>query len=168
MTTRVNIRPATPADAEPILTFIRELAIYEKAEHEVVTSLDDIHRHILSADGVASGLICECQGQAIGFAVYFFSYSTWLGSPGLFLEDLYVRPQDRGSGAGKALLTYLARLAVERGCGRFEWNVLNWNSPAIGFYESLGARPQSDWTTYRLQGDALTALADNGHKKAPA
>lgn len=161
MTADLNIRPATAADAETILTFIRELAIYEKAEHEVVASLDDIQRHILQPDGVANGLICESQGQAIGFAVYFFSFSTWLGSAGLFLEDLYIRPEHRGGGAGKALLAHLAKLAVARGCGRFEWNVLNWNSPAIGFYESLGARPQSEWTTYRLQGEALKALAAN-------
>ena len=159
MTRSLNIRPAVREDAAQILDFIRQLAIYEKAEHEVLASEDDILRHVLQDDAVASALICERHGVAIGFAVYFFSYSTWLGKPGLFLEDLFVLPEHRGDGAGKALLVRLAQLAVDKGCGRMEWNVLNWNSPAIGFYESLKARPQSEWTTYRLHGEALAALA---------
>lgn len=159
MTRSLNIRPAVREDAAQILDFIRQLAIYEKAEHEVLASEDDILRHVLQDDAVASALICERDGVAIGFAVYFFSYSTWLGKPGLFLEDLFVLPEHRGDGAGKALLVRLAQLAVDKGCGRMEWNVLNWNSPAIGFYESLKARPQSEWTTYRLHGEALAALA---------
>ncbi len=161
MTRSLNIRPAVREDAAQILDFIRQLAIYEKAEHEVLASEDDILRHVLQDDAVASALICERDGVAIGFAVYFFSYSTWLGKPGLFLEDLFVLPEHRGDGAGKALLVRLAQLAVDKGCGRMEWNVLNWNSPAIGFYESLKARPQSEWTTYRLHGEALAALARN-------
>ncbi|RZO86240.1 MAG: GNAT family N-acetyltransferase [Oceanococcus sp.] len=159
MTRSLNIRPAVREDAAQILDFIRQLAIYEKAEHEVLASEDDILRHVLQDNAVASALICERDGVAIGFAVYFFSYSTWLGKPGLFLEDLFVLPEHRGDGAGKALLVRLAQLAVDKGCGRMEWNVLNWNSPAIGFYESLKARPQSEWTTYRLHGEALAALA---------
>lgn len=159
MTRSLNIRPAVREDAAQILDFIRQLAIYEKAEHEVLASEDDILRHVLQDDAVASALICERDGVAIGFAVYFFSYSTWLGKPGLFLEDLFVLPEHRGDGAGKALLVRLAQLAVDKGCGRMEWNVLNWNSPAIGFYESLKARPQSEWSTYRLHGEALAALA---------
>lgn len=161
MTRSLNIRPAVREDAAQILDFIRQLAIYEKAEHEVLASEDDILRHVLQDDAVASALICERDGVAIGFAVYFFSYSTWLGKPGLFLEDLFVLPEHRGDGAGKALLVRLAQLAVDKGCGRMEWNVLNWNSPAIGFYESLKARPQSEWTTYRLHGEALAALASD-------
>lgn len=159
MTRSLNIRPAVREDAAQILDFIRQLAIYEKAEHEVLASEDDILRHVLQDDAVASALICERDGVAIGFAVYFFSYSTWLGKPGLFLEDLFVLPEHRGDGAGKGLLVRLAQLAVDKDCGRMEWNVLNWNSPAIGFYESLKARPQSEWTTYRLHGEALAALA---------
>ena len=161
MTRSLNIRPAVREDAAQILDFIRQLAIYEKAEHEVLASEDDILRHVLQDDAVASALICERDGVTIGFAVYFFSYSTWLGKPGLFLEDLFVLPEHRGDGAGKALLVRLAQLAVDKDCGRMEWNVLNWNSPAIGFYESLKARPQSEWTTYRLHGEALAALARN-------
>jgi GNAT superfamily N-acetyltransferase len=106
------------------------------------------------------GLICEQGEEAVGFAVYFFNYSTWLGQHGLFLEDLYVSPQHRGSGAGKALLRHLAQLAVANDCGRFEWNVLDWNQSAIDFYESFGARPQSEWIGYRLTGEALTAFAN--------
>ncbi len=161
MNKTINIRPATLDDAELILNFIKQLAGYEKAEREVVASLDHIRRHVLQADSVAQALICERDDVAIGFAVYFFTYSTWLGKPGLFLEDLFVLPEHRGCGAGKALLKYLAKLAMDQDCGRFEWNVLDWNTPAIGFYEALGARPQSEWTTYRLQGEALAMLADS-------
>lgn len=155
----VNIRPATREDAALILRFITDLAIYEKAEHEVKIDVPGIENSLFAADSTAHGLICEQDGQPIGYAVYFFNYSTWLGCNGLYLEDLYVTPEARGTGAGKALLKHLARLAVSRGCGRFEWSVLDWNEPAIQFYESLGARPQDEWTTYRLTGDALHALA---------
>lgn len=161
MNKTINIRPATLDDAELILNFVKQLAGYEKAEREVVASLDHIRRHVLQADSVVQALICERDDVAIGFAVYFFTYSTWLGKPGLFLEDLFVLPEQRGAGAGKALLKYLAKLAMDQDCGRFEWNVLDWNTPAIGFYEALGARPQSEWTTYRLQGEALAMLADS-------
>lgn len=155
----VNIRPATREDAALILRFITDLAIYEKAEHEVKTDVQGIENSLFAADSTAHGLICEQDGQPIGYAVYFFNYSTWLGCNGLYLEDLYVTPEARGTGAGKALLKHLASLAVSRGCGRFEWSVLDWNEPAIQFYEALGARPQDGWTTYRLTGDALHALA---------
>jgi GNAT superfamily N-acetyltransferase len=156
----IHIRPATHADAALILRFITELAVYEKAEHEVVASVADIQASLFSAQSSAKALICEMNGEAIGFCVYFFSYSTWLGKPGLYLEDLYVSPSSRGSGAGKQMLRHLARIACETGCGRFEWSVLDWNEPAIGFYESIGASAQSEWVRYRLAGDALTAFAE--------
>lgn len=155
----INIRPATPDDAELILRFITELAIYEKAEHEVKTDAAGIRDSLFADGSTAHGLICEHNGQPIGYAVYFFNYSTWLGKHGLYLEDLYVSPEARGLGAGKALLRHLAQLAVARDCGRFEWSVLDWNTPAIDFYESFGARPQSEWTTYRLTGQALLDFA---------
>ena len=147
-------------DAALILRFITELAIYERAEHEVKTDAVGIEASLFAQNSSASALICERDGQPIGYAVYFFNYSTWLGRNGLYLEDLYVTPEARGTGAGKALLQYLARIAVSRGCGRFEWSVLDWNEPAIQFYESLGAKPQDEWTTYRLTGAALHALAE--------
>ena len=155
----INIRPATPDDAELILRFITDLAIYEKAEHEVKTDAAGIRDSLFAEGSTAHGLICENDGQPIGYAVYFFNYSTWLGKHGLYLEDLYVSPEARGLGAGKALLRHLAQLAVARDCGRFEWSVLDWNTPAIDFYESFGARPQSEWTTYRLTRQALLDFA---------
>ena len=155
----LTIRPATADDAELILRFITELAIYEKAEHEVKTDAAGIRDSLIAERATAHGLICEHQGRPIGYAVYFFNYSTWLGKHGLYLEDLYVSPEARGLGAGKALLRHLAQLAVARDCGRFEWSVLDWNTPAIDFYQSFGARPQSEWTTYRLTGQALLDFA---------
>lgn len=155
----LTIRPATADDAELILRFITELAIYEKAEHEVKTDAAGIRDSLFADGSTAHGLICEHNGQPIGYAVYFFNYSTWLGKHGLYLEDLYISPEARGLGAGKALLRHLAQLAVARDCGRFEWSVLDWNTPAIDFYQSFGARPQSEWTTYRLTGQALLDFA---------
>ncbi len=125
----LHIRNATSADAALILSFITELAIYEKAEHEVLATLADIQKSLFDDAATAHAIICEQAGQPIGFAVYFFSYSTWLGKNGLFLEDLYVVPTSRGTGAGKALLKYLAAMAVKNDCGRVEWNVLDWNEP---------------------------------------
>ena len=156
----LTIRPAVRDDAALILRFITELAIYERAEHEVKTDVAGIESSLFAEGATAAALICERNGQPIGYAVYFFNYSTWLGRNGLYLEDLYVTPEVCGTGAGKALLRHLARMAVSRGCGRFEWSVLDWNEPAIRFYESLGARPQDEWTTYRLTGTALQALAE--------
>lgn len=155
----LHIRPARPDDAAQILAFITELADYERARHEVVASQADIERSLFSEGSTASALICERDGQAIGFAVYFFSYSTWLGANGLYLEDLYVTPEARGTGAGKQLLRQLAKLAVEKGCGRFEWSVLDWNQPAIDFYKSIGAEPQDEWVRYRMDGETLRAFA---------
>jgi GNAT superfamily N-acetyltransferase len=155
----LHIRPATADDAELILRFITDLAIYEKAEHEVKTGVAGICDSLFGEGSTTQALICERDGQPIGYAVYFFNYSTWLGKHGLYLEDLYIDPAHRGCGAGKALLQHLARLAVARGCGGFEWAVLDWNQPAIDFYQSFGARPQDEWTTYRLTGQALLDFA---------
>ncbi|WP_137167540.1 GNAT family N-acetyltransferase [Salinimonas lutimaris] len=155
----LTIRAARPADAPTILQFVKELAIYEKAEHEVEATSEHIAATLFGDTSTAHCVLCESNGQPIGFAVYFFNYSTWQGRNGLYLEDLYVSQQARGQGAGKALLTHLAGVAVDNDCGRFEWSVLDWNEPAIRFYESLGARAQSEWVKYRLDGDALQALA---------
>ncbi len=154
-----TIRPAVKADTATILHFIRELAIYEKAEHEAKATESHIHRTLFNEQPKAHAIICELDGEAIGFAVYFFSYSTWQGQYGIYLEDLYVSPAHRGVGAGKQLLIALAKIAVDNDCGRFEWSVLDWNQPAIDFYESLGAKPQSEWIKYRLDGQALLDLA---------
>jgi len=158
--TRLRIREATVGDVALILRFIRELAIYEKAESSVQTDETGIGDSLFGAGAKAKALICEADGVAIGYAVYFYNYSTWLGRNGIYLEDLYVSPASRGCGAGKALLQHIARQAVVEGCGRFEWSVLDWNTPAIDFYEAVGARPQSEWTVYRLEGDALKAFAE--------
>ncbi len=153
------IRKAVPVDAATIHGFIVELAVYEKAEHEVKASIAEIESSIFSADSPAKALICELNGEAIGFAVYFYNYSTWQGRKGLYLEDLYVSLKHRGLGAGKFLLRHLAQVAVEEGCGRFEWSVLDWNQPAIDFYEAVGAKAQAEWVKYRLAGDDLLNFA---------
>ncbi len=155
----LNIRAANVDDAGLILRFIRELAIYEKAESSVQTDAAGIEASLFGADAKAFALICERNGQPVGYAVYFFNYSTWLGRNGIYLEDLYVSPEHRGCGAGKALLQHVARIAVDNDCGRFEWSVLDWNTPAIEFYRAAGALPQDEWTVYRLQGDALRRFA---------
>lgn len=155
----LNIRPARREDAAQILAFITELAEYEKARHEVLASVADIERTLFAEQATSHALICCRDGQPIGFAVYFFNYSTWQGRNGLYLEDLYISPEHRGSGAGKLMLKHLAREACAKDCGRFEWSVLDWNQPAIGFYESIGARPQTEWVRYRLEGEALKAFA---------
>lgn len=157
----LTIRNATPDDAGVILQFVRELAVYEKAEHEVLATESSIRESIFSEGSATKAIICESDGQPIGLAVYFLNYSTWLAKHGLYLEDLYVTPIARGTGAGKALLKHLAQIAVQKKCGRFEWSVLDWNKPAIQFYESLGAEPQIEWVGYRLTGQALLNLADS-------
>lgn len=154
-----TIRPATPDDAASILGFITELAVYEKAGHEVEATEDSIRRSIFGEGSVTEAAILEADGRPVGFAVWFYSYSTWLARNGLYLEDLYVSPDHRGSGAGKLLLRHLARVAVEKGCGRFEWSVLDWNEPAIRVYDAIGAEPQNEWIRYRLAGDELKAFA---------
>ncbi|RJS91625.1 GNAT family N-acetyltransferase [Salinisphaera sp. Q1T1-3] len=154
-----TVRAARSDDAPTILSFIRELAIYEAAEHEVVATESDIEARLFGSDANVHALIAEDADGPQGFAVYFLSFSTWLGRHGIFLEDLYVTPAARGAGIGLLLLKHLAGMAVANGYGRFEWNVLDWNTPAIGFYESIGAKPQSEWIGYRLEGEALAAFA---------
>lgn len=159
MTTKMTIREAVASDAAIILELITELAIYEKAEHEVLATEETIKSSLFSDEATAHALMCENeQGKVIGYAIYFYNYSTWLAKKGLYLEDLYVAESERGKGFGKALLLHLAKMAVEQGCGRFEWSVLDWNTPAIAFYESLGAKPQDEWTVYRLTETALAKL----------
>lgn len=156
-----TIRTATVEDAGLILNFILELAIYEKAEHEVLATVVDIENTVFGENSIAHALICEVDNNPVGFAVYFYNYSTWLGKNGLYLEDLYVSPEHRGIGAGKALLHHMARITVDEKCGRFEWRVLDWNEPSIQFYDSIGALPQSEWIGYRLDGDALNEFANS-------
>lgn len=153
------IKKATVEDAGTILGFIEELAIYEKEPDAVVATEEDIADSLFNPETTTEALVCYFEGQPVGFAVYFLNFSTWLGRDGLFLEDLYVSPVYRGKGFGKTLLKHLARIAVDKNCGRFEWNVLDWNEPAIRFYESLGASAQGEWIGYRLEGQALLELA---------
>jgi GNAT superfamily N-acetyltransferase len=141
-----------------ILALVKELAEYERLAHTAVATEDLLHEQLFSERPAAEAIIAEVDGAPAAFAVFFQNFSTFLGQNGIYLEDLFVRPQFRGHGAGKALLQHLARLALERGCGRMEWSVLDWNEPAIAFYEALGASPMTEWTTYRLAGDALAAL----------
>lgn len=155
----LHIRQATPADAELILGYITELAIYEEAEHEVVTNTAEIRQSLADPESPAKALICSLDDEPVGFALYFMSYSTWLGRKGIYLEDLYVSNKHRGIGAGKALLRHLAKLAFDSSCGRLEWSVLDWNEPAIQFYQSIGASPQPEWIRYRLAGEELKAFA---------
>jgi GNAT superfamily N-acetyltransferase len=153
------IRPAVPADVPAIAALIRALAEYEKLSYEVVLAEGALHKHLFGPRPFCEVLLAEDGGKPVGFALFFPNYSTFLGRPGFYLEDLFVMDEHRGKGYGKALLTALAKLAVERGCGRLEWAVLDWNEPAIGFYQKLGAKPMDEWTTYRLQGEALQQLA---------
>lgn len=155
----ISIRNASRADTALILHFIRELAIYEQAEDQVEATSGTLAASLFGPGSPSRALICEQGGQAIGFAVYFFNYSTWQARKGLYLEDLFVLPSARGQGAGRRLLQHLAGIAVAEGCGRFEWSVLDWNQPAIDFYESLGAKAQSEWVRYRLHGQALRDFA---------
>jgi GNAT superfamily N-acetyltransferase len=154
-----TIRPAKPEDAAIILGFITELAVYEKAGHEVEATEATIRASIFGEGSVTEAAILDHDGRPAGFAVWFYNYSTWQAKNGLYLEDLYVSPDYRGSGAGKLLLKHLAKVAVEKGCGRFEWSVLDWNEPAIRVYDAIGAEPQTEWIRYRLAGDKLKAFA---------
>lgn len=155
----LQIRPATPADAALLHELVTALAVYEREPDAVKATPEDLRASLFGDGATAHALLCEQGGQVLGFAVYFFNYSTWLGRNGLYLEDLFVRPQARGQGAGLALLRHLAQLAVDKGCGRFEWSVLDWNQPAIEFYQGVGARPMEGWTVYRLDGERLAAFA---------
>lgn len=154
----ISIRQADADDAPLLLKFIRELAEYENAPQAVKTDVAQLRETLLSQEARARALVASVDGEPAGYAVYFYNYSTWLGRNGIYLEDVYVTPRHRGKGAGKALLKRVAAIAVADDCGRFEWSVLNWNRPAIEFYEYLGARAQSEWTTYRLEGRALREL----------
>jgi len=153
------IRPATPADIATIRQLIVDLAVYEREPEAVKASEAQLCAALFGARPIAEAVLAEHDGQAVGLALFFTNFSTWTGKGGLYLEDLFVRPEARGLGIGKALLVYLAGIAVERGYGRFEWQVLDWNAPAIGFYKSLGAEPCDEWTVMRVDGDALAALA---------
>jgi len=154
-----TLRPAGPDDAATIVDLIRELAAYEKLEDQARATPDDIRRHLFGDHPAAEVVLAEVDGQTVGFALFFPTFSTFRGQPGLYLEDLFVRPEHRGRGIGKALLAHLAGLAVGRGCGRVEWAVLDWNGPSIRFYLSLGAVPMDDWTVYRLAEASLADLA---------
>jgi len=155
----VSIRFATGSDVSVVAGLIRGLARYEKLEHEVVMTEEVLARNLFGPRPYAETLIAEEDGTPVGMALFFHNFSTFLGRPGLYLEDLYVVPESRGAGVGKALLERLAQVAVERDCGRLEWAVLDWNTDAIRFYERLGARPNDDWTVYRLTGEPLRRLA---------
>lgn len=161
MNATYTIRPARPGDAEAIVGLIRELAVYERLEHQAEATADGIRAHLFGSHPVAEALLAEGGGTdgPIGFALFHGTFSTFQGKPGLHLEDLFVKPEHRGLGIGKTLLAEVARIAVDRGCGRLDWIVLNWNAPSIGFYRSLGAEPLDDWTSYRLDGDRLLDVA---------
>ena len=156
----ITIRPADKSDAALILSFIQGLAEYEKLAHEVVGTEQDLRRTLFGEQPSAEVLIAEYEGTPAGFALFFTSYSTFLARPGIYLEDLFVLPEYRGHGIGNTLLAFLAGLVVERKMGRLDWSVLDWNEPAIKFYEQIGARGLTDWTQYRLDGEALRQLAE--------
>jgi len=156
------LRAATRADVPVIRELIEGLAEYEKLRHECIATDALLDAALFGARPYAEVVLAEWDGASAGFALFFHNFSTFLARPGIHLEDLYVRPESRGHGVGKALLQYLAQQAVSRDCGRLEWSVLNWNVDAIGFYEKLGARPQDEWTVYRVTGDTLTQLAGGG------
>jgi GNAT superfamily N-acetyltransferase len=157
--TQVQIHAATVRDVPLLLSLIRALAEYERMAADVVATEARLRDTLFGARPCAEAVVARVGDDAVGFALWFQNYSTFLAQPGLYLEDLFVLPDWRGRGVGGALLRYLARVATERGCGRMEWSVLNWNEPAIGFYRKLGARPMDEWTVYRLAGDDLQRLA---------
>lgn len=157
--TPLILRPARQEDVPLILTYIRELAEYERLEQSVVATEEELRRHLFGQRPAAEVILAEWDGKPAGFALFFFTFSTFLERPGIYLEDLYVRPWARGHGIGRSLLVHLARLACQHHCGRLEWSVLNWNEPAIAFYRRMGAVPLEEWTVYRLSGEALERLA---------
>ena len=154
-----QIRLAQPGDAPTILAMIRDLAEYERAPHEVVTTEEQLRKNLFGPQPTAEVLLGEEAGEPVCFALFFYTFSTWMGRRGLYLEDLFVKPAVRGRGYGRALLVRLAQIARERECGRMEWAVLDWNEPAIQFYRKLGARPNDDWTIFRLTMDGISQLA---------
>ena len=155
----ISIRPATASDLPQVLAFIRELAVYECLEHQVVASEAELGTALFGPRPFAEVVFACLDGTPVGFALFFHNFSTFLGKPGVYLEDLFVRSEARGLGVGKRLLAWLARTTIERGCARLDWAVLDWNKPSIGFYVSLGAVAQDEWTTFRLSGTALQRLA---------
>ncbi|MBU0825523.1 MAG: GNAT family N-acetyltransferase [Alphaproteobacteria bacterium] len=157
----LSIRPATPTDLPLIAQFIRDLAVYEKLAHEVRFDEATLGEKLFGPRPYAEVVIGELDGEPQGFALFFHNFSTFEGRPGLYLEDLFVRPEARGSGLGKALLAHLAQLCVDRDCARLEWSVLDWNAPAIGFYQNLGAKLMDEWTVMRVDGGALAKLAES-------
>lgn len=157
--TSVSVRPATPADVPTILRFIKELADYERAPQEAIATRELLHDALFSNRPACESFIGEIGSVPEGFALFFHNFSTWKGRRGVYLEDLYVTPAARGKGLGKALLSRVAQVAIERGCPRLEWAVLDWNTPALEFYHALGAEPMSEWTVHRVTGEALTKLA---------
>jgi GNAT superfamily N-acetyltransferase len=159
VTRSISIRPATEPDLPLILGFIRDLAVYERLENQLVATEADLKAALFGERPYAEVIFACLDGAPVGFALYFHNFSTFLGKPGIYLEDLFVRPEARGLGIGRRLLGWLARTTLERGCARLDWAVLDWNEPSIGFYRNLGAVAQGDWTTYRLAGAALERLA---------
>jgi len=157
----VRLRAARPEDVPVILSFIRELAVFEREPEAVKMTAGQLRDALFGEPPKAEALLAETEAGPVGFAIWFESFNTWTGRPSLYLEDVFVRPEARKQGIGSAIFTHLAKLAVARGYQRFEWSVLNWNQPAIDFYLGLGAQAQSDWTKYRLSGEALTAAAGN-------
>ena len=155
------IRRATVADVGTILNLIRDLATYERAPDQVTATEEQLLDVLFGKKPAAEVLLAFEDEESVGFAVYFYNFSTWLGRPGLYLEDLFVRPEHRGKGYGRALLVELARIARDRGCGRMEWAVLDWNEPAIEFYRKLGAKPMDEWTVFRLKADGIAKLAES-------
>jgi GNAT superfamily N-acetyltransferase len=155
----IEIRFAERSDVPLIVRLIKALAVYERLEQVVVANEDKVERALFGPRPYAETLIAEDGGQPVGFALFFHNFSTFLAQPGIYLEDLFVEPEQRGKGVGRALLVRLAQIAVERDCGRLEWAVLDWNKDAIAFYERLGAKPNEDWTVYRLTGEPLRSLA---------
>lgn len=169
MPSTFTLRPAQAGDEAALVGLIRELAVFEKLEHLMQATPERLAEHLFGPRPAAEAIVAEVKGAMVAFALFFTNYSTFLGKPGLWLEDLYVQPAHRGSGVGKALITRVAQLAVQRGCGRFEWCVLDWNQPAIDFYRALGATVMPDWRMCRLTGEALAAVAaaagaDHGHR----
>lgn len=161
------IRPARPADIPALHQLMLDLAAYERGLPEITATEDDLRRALLAEQPALFAHVAEEDGEVVGFAVWFLNYSTWTGRHGIYLEDLYVRPERRGGGHGRALLAELARIATERGYARLEWWVLDWNTPARGFYESLGATAMDEWTVHRLAGPALAALAARAQRPPP-
>jgi GNAT superfamily N-acetyltransferase len=158
----LKLRKALPEDAPLILSYIRELAEYERAPEKAVATEADLRHFVFSEAPLAFVVMAEWAGRPAGFALYFFNFSTWEGKAGLYLEDLWVRPEFRGKGIGKALLKRLAAIALERGCARYVWQVLDWNTPSIEFYKAMGAEVMKEWLTCRVEGDALARLAEEG------